>query len=84
MHPNHKNSFNFPVTFHNFYFSETAEHILTKHKRKQELNILYQVCVFQANPLKQIPALASDWPRHFLLQIPSKITEQILMRIDRL
>ena len=35
------------LTFHIFHFSsETAERNLTKLDRKQDLNVLYQVCVF--------------------------------------
>ena len=35
--------------------------------RKQDINILYQVCVFQADQKDKMAALASDWPRHFRL-----------------
>ena len=31
------------------FFSETAEWNSTKHDRKQDLNVLYQVCVFRAD-----------------------------------
>ena len=35
------------LTFHIFdFFSETAEQNSTKLDRKQDLNVLYQVCVF--------------------------------------
>ena len=34
---------------------------------KQDLNTLYQVCVFQADRKNKIAALASDWLRHFRL-----------------
>ena len=51
-----------------FYFStETAQWKSTKHDRKQELNVLYQDCVFRANRKSKMAALASDWLRHFLL-----------------
>ena len=51
-----------------FDFSyETAERNSTKLDRKQDLNILYQVCVFPANWKNKIAALASDWLRHFRL-----------------
>ena len=44
-----------------FYFSsETAERNSTKLSRLQDLNVLYQVCVFRA-------ALTPDWLRHFQL-----------------
>ena len=48
------------------FFSETAERNSTKLDRKQDLNILYQVCVFRVDR-KKIAAPASDWLRHFLL-----------------
>ena len=51
-----------------FYFSsETAEQNSTKLDRKQDLNILYQVCVFQANLKNKMAASVSDWLRHFRL-----------------
>ena len=37
------------LTFHIFDFSETAEQKSTKLDRKQDLNVLYQVCVFRAD-----------------------------------
>ena len=54
------------LTFHIFDFSsETTEHNSTKLDRKQDLNVLYQVCVFRADQKKKMAALASDWLRHF-------------------
>ena len=56
------------LTFHIFDFSsETTEWNSTKLARKQELNILYQVCVFQADQKNKMAAMASDWLRHFPL-----------------
>ena len=56
------------LIFHIFYFSsETAKQNLKKLDRKQDLNVLYQVCVFRADQKNKMAALASDWPRHFLL-----------------
>ena len=49
------------------FSSETAERNSTKLNRKQDLNVLYQVCVFQADRKNKIAALASDWLRHFQL-----------------
>ena len=49
------------------FSSETAEPNSTKLDRKQDLNVLYQVCVFQADRKKKMAALASDWLRHFRL-----------------
>ena len=55
------------LTFNIFDFSETAERNSTKLDRKQHLNVLYQVCVFQADRKNKMAALASDWLRHFRL-----------------
>ena len=42
------------LTFHIFdFFSETAEWNSTKLDRKQDLNVLYQVCVFRADRKKK-------------------------------
>ena len=49
------------------FSSETAERNSTKLDRKQDLNILYQVCVFRADQKNKMAALASDWLRHFRL-----------------
>ena len=56
------------VNFHIFdFFSETAEQNSTKLDRKQDINSLYQVCVFPADRKNKMAALASDWLRHFRL-----------------
>ena len=47
------------------FFSETPERNSTKLDRKQDLNVLYQVCVFRADRKNKMTALASDWLRHF-------------------
>ena len=47
------------------FSSETAEWNSTKLDRKQELKVLYQVCVFRADRKNKMAALASDWLRHF-------------------
>ena len=53
-----------------FYFSsKTAERNWTKLNRTQDLNVLYQVCVFRA------AALTSDWLRHFRLLLWNRWTE---------
>ena len=49
------------------FSSETTERNSTKLDRKQDLNVLYQVCVFWADRKNKITALASDWLRHFRL-----------------
>ena len=56
------------LTFHIFvFFSETAEWNSTKLDRNQDLNFLYQVCVFRADLKNKFAALASDWLIHFRL-----------------
>ena len=49
------------------FSSETAKRNSTKLYRKQDLNTLYQVCVFRANWKNKMAALVSDWLRHFWL-----------------
>ena len=49
------------------FSSETAERNSTKLYRKQDLNVLYQVCVFRTDRKTKMTALASDWLRHFRL-----------------
>ena len=49
------------------FSSETAEWNSTKLDRKQDLNVLYQVCVFRADRKNKMATLASDWLRHFRL-----------------
>ena len=54
------------VNFHIFYFSsETAKQNSTKLVSKQDLNVLYQVCVFLADRKNKMAAPSSDWLRHF-------------------
>ena len=55
-------SFNFS---HFDFSSEIAEQKLWKRYRKEELNVLYQVCGFWANRKTKMAALAPDGPRHF-------------------
>ena len=57
------------------FSSETAERNSTKRDRKQDLNVLYQVCVFQADQKNKMAALASDWLRHFRLVLWNCWTE---------
>ena len=49
------------------FSSETAEPNWKKLDRKQDLNVLYQVCVFRADRKNNMAALASDLLRHFWL-----------------
>ena len=57
------------------FSSETAERNSTKLDRKQDLNALYQVCVFRADQKNKMAALASDWLRHFRLFLWNHWTE---------
>ena len=57
------------------FSSETAERNSTKIDRKQDLNVLYQVCVFGADRKNKMAALASDWLRHFRLLLWNRWTE---------
>ena len=47
------------------FSSETAEMNWKKLNRKQDLKVLYQVCVFRADRKNKMAALASDLLRHF-------------------
>ena len=53
----------------------TAERNSMKPDRKQDLNVLYQVCVFRADWTNKMAALASDWLRHFWLLLWNRWTE---------
>ena len=57
------------------FSSETAERNSTKLDRKQDFNVLYQVCVFRADRKNNMAALASDWLRHFRLLLWNHLTE---------
>ena len=57
------------------YNAETAERNSTKLDRKQDLNVLYQVCIFWADQKNKMAALASDWLRHFRLLLWNRWTE---------
>ena len=64
------------IGWHIFFFSsETAERNSMKLSRKEDLNILYQFCVFQGNRKNKMAVLASDWLRHFLLLLWNRWTE---------
>ena len=56
------------IDWHIFDFSsETAERNSTKLDRKQDLNALYQVCVFQVDRKNKMAAPVYDLLRHFQL-----------------
>ena len=57
------------------FSSETAKGSSTKLGRKQDLNVLYQVCAFWANRKNKISDLASDWFKHFRLLLWNSWTE---------
>ena len=59
-----------------FDFSdETAERNSKKLDRKQDLKVLYQVCVFRADQKNKMAAPASDWLRHFRFLLWNRWTE---------
>ena len=59
-----------------FHFSsETAEQNLRKPVRKQDLNVLYQVCVYQTDWKIKMTSMDSDWLRHFPLLLWNCWTE---------
>ena len=49
------------------FSSETAKQNTSKLDRKQDLDVLYQVCVFRVDRKNNMAALASDWLSHFRL-----------------
>ena len=57
------------------FSSETAERNSMKLDRKQDLHVLYQVCVFRADRKNKMAALASDWLRYFRLLLWNRWTE---------
>ena len=57
------------------FSSETAKRNSTKLDRKQDLNALYQVCVFRADRKNKMAVLAYDWLRHFRLLLWNRWTE---------
>ena len=57
------------------FSSETTERNSPKLDRKQDLNALYQVCVFRADQKNKMATLASDWLRHFQLLLWNRWTE---------
>ena len=58
-----------------FVFSETVERNSTKLKRKQDLKVLYQVCVFWASRKNKMATPTSDWLKHFWLLLWNRWTE---------
>ena len=64
------------LTFHIFdFFSETAKWNSMKLGRKQDLNVLYKVCVFRADRKNKMATLAYDWLRYFRLLLWNRWTE---------
>ena len=57
------------------FSSETTERNSTKHGREQDLNVLYQFCVFRADQKNKMAALSSDWLMHFRLLLWNRWTE---------
>ena len=76
LRPSVRPSVRLSLTFHIFdFYSETAEQNSMKLERKQDLNVLYQVCVFRADRKIKMAASASDWLRHFGLLLWNRLTE---------
>ena len=57
------------------FSSETTERNSTKLKRKQDLNVLYQFCVFRADQKNEMDASTSDWLKKFWLLLRNRWTE---------
>ena len=57
------------------FFSDTGGQDSAKRYGKQDLNVLYQVCVFMVDRKNKMAVLASFWPRHFRLLIWNRWTE---------
>ena len=57
------------------FSSETPEWNSTKLDSKQDLNVLYQVCVVQADRKNKMAALVSEWLGHFRLLLWNCWTE---------
>ena len=57
------------------FFSETTEGNAKKLDMKQDLNVLYHVCVFRADRKTKMAAPASDWLRHYWLLLWNRWTE---------
>ena len=69
-------------TTHIFDFVfETAKQNSASIDRKQDLNVLYQVCVFRADWKNKIADLAFDWLRHF--DFSSETAERNSKKLDR-
>ena len=64
------------------FSSETAEQNSKKLDSKQDLNVLYQVCVFRVDRKDKMAALASDWLRHFSTSPPKRLN-RILWKLTR-
>ena len=58
-----------------YIFNVSSERNSTKLDRKQDHNVLYQVCVFRSVRKNKMAALASDWLRHFRLFLWNRWTK---------
>ena len=66
-----------------FDFPETAERNSTKLDRKQDLNVLYQVCVFRADRKKQDGRLSLWLAETFSTSSLKPLSEQNSTKLDR-
>ena len=57
------------------FSSETDERNSKKLDRKQDFNVLYQICVFRVDWKNKMAVLASDWLGHFRLLLWNRWTE---------
>ena len=70
------------LTFHIFDFTKTAEQNFSKLDRKQELNVLYQVCIFQGRSEKQEGNLGL-WLAETFSTSTKPLFKQNLLKVDR-
>ena len=57
------------------FFSATTEQNATKLEWKQDLHVLYQICIFRADQKSKMTILVSDWLIHFGLLLCNHWTE---------
>ena len=57
-----------------YFFSKTAERNSMKLRWKQDLNILYQFCVFRTDQKNKMDTWTSDWLKHFLTSLQKPLS----------
>ena len=58
------------------FYSKIPEQNSMKLDRKQDLNVLYQVCVFQSHWKTKMATPASDWLRYFWLETAERNSKE--------